>query len=166
MTIDYTKMRKKYQPQNIIDLFILESPPKSGKYFYDEDGLASEPLFKAMMELININPRTKAEGLEAFKNKGCILVDATYTPVNGMNNKGDRNKIISDDYNRLKADLDELVNAKTNIYLIKVNVFELLNSRLIFDKYPIKNNNIKVPFPSTGQQGKFRKAMKEIYINR
>jgi hypothetical protein len=36
---------------------VLESPPKSGKYFYSPEGLVSEPLFSAMMKgVLEIKP--------------------------------------------------------------------------------------------------------------
>jgi len=51
----YLRFRNKYHPTNIKTVFILESPPASGKYFYDESGNVSEPLFKAMMKLLKFN---------------------------------------------------------------------------------------------------------------
>ena len=44
-------------------VFVLESPPKSGLYFY-KPGAVSEPLFSAMMkDVLEIKPQTKEEGL-------------------------------------------------------------------------------------------------------
>ncbi len=78
----YFRLRKHYQPPKIKTVFVLESPPVSGKYFYDESGLVSEPLFSAMMKLLPIVPQTKKEGLQQFASTGHFLVDATYEPVN------------------------------------------------------------------------------------
>jgi len=39
----YLKLRNKYLPENLRIIFIAESPPASGRYFYDETGSTSEP---------------------------------------------------------------------------------------------------------------------------
>jgi hypothetical protein len=55
----------------------------SGKYFYDPEGLTTEPLFSAMMkEVLELSPQTKHEGLSEFAARDYPLLDATYTPVN------------------------------------------------------------------------------------
>jgi hypothetical protein len=47
----YHKLRKKYLPDRIKLIFLLESPPASGDYFYDPAGRTTEQLFSAMMKL-------------------------------------------------------------------------------------------------------------------
>ncbi len=80
----YFPLRNKYLPTNLKVVFVLESPPASGKYFYDEGGSLSEPLFSAMMKLLNFNPQSKRDGLRYFADSGHFLVDATYEPVNNL----------------------------------------------------------------------------------
>jgi len=48
----YLPLRNKYRPKKIKLLILAESPPVSGKYFYDETGKTSEPLFSALMKII------------------------------------------------------------------------------------------------------------------
>lgn len=93
----YINLRNHYNPININLIFLLESPPASGKYFYDTTGEITEPLYKAIMQAFNINAECKEEGLEEFCKHGYLIVDATYTSVNKMTNK-DRNKTILDIY--------------------------------------------------------------------
>ena len=78
----YLSRRNKYVPKNLKIVFVLESPPASGKYFYDENGSVGEPLFSAMMKLLNFDLQDKREGLKYFAKSGYFLVDATYKPVN------------------------------------------------------------------------------------
>jgi hypothetical protein len=60
---EYLRMRERYLPEHPKIIFVLESPPKSGKYFYNPEGLISEPLFSAMMKgVLEIKPTTKDEG--------------------------------------------------------------------------------------------------------
>jgi hypothetical protein len=80
---EYLRFRERYLPEHRKIIFVLESPPKSGKYFYNPEGLISEPLFSAMMkDVLEIKPTTKDEGLREFATRGFLLLDTTYTPVN------------------------------------------------------------------------------------
>jgi hypothetical protein len=47
---EYLRFRERHLPNYTKIIFVLESPPKSGKYFYNSEGLVSEPLFGAMMK--------------------------------------------------------------------------------------------------------------------
>jgi len=69
----YLRLRNKYLPDNLQYIFVLESPPASGLYFYDESGKTSEPLFTEMMKLLDVNPKNKGEGLKLFQKAGICL---------------------------------------------------------------------------------------------
>lgn len=159
----YHRLRSKYLPDKLKYIFVLESPPASGKYFYDESGKISEPLFKAMMKLAGINPRNKIEGLQLFQKAGYFLVDATYQPVNKLKSK-ERRKIILRDLPELVKDLKKLCNGnQTPIILIKANICRILEPRLIKEGFVVKNNGIVVPFPSNGWQKKFFEEINKFH---
>ena len=40
-----------------------------------------------MMKLINYRPVSKADGLAEFAQRGYLLIDATYSPVNHIKNQ-------------------------------------------------------------------------------
>jgi hypothetical protein len=46
----YLSLRREFEPTTITLVIVAESPPASGKYFYDPDGEVSEPLFNALSE--------------------------------------------------------------------------------------------------------------------
>jgi hypothetical protein len=50
----YIALRRRYQPVPIRLIIIAESPPDSGKYFYNPEGSRGEVLFREMMKLINV----------------------------------------------------------------------------------------------------------------
>lgn len=122
----YKRLRKKYTPERIKLAIIAESPPASGKYFYDDKGKVSEPLFKALMKHIGFksSPSTKADGLRRFQKRGWILVDATYEPVNNKRSNRQKAKVIQRDYVRLRRDLEKL--GSPPLILIKKNVCQIL----------------------------------------
>ena len=159
----YINLRNKYLPDKIKTVFILESPPVSGKYFYDNSGLTSEPLFLAMMKLLRFYPFDKEEGLKHFSSKGCLLVDATYTQVNELKNS-DRNKVILNDFQNLLGDLDSLgIEKGVELILVKKNICELLEKKLKESGFNVRNEGVMIPFPSTGQQKKFHERIEKIY---
>jgi hypothetical protein len=46
---EYLDLRQRYEPESTRLVIIAESPPASGRYFYDPAGAPSEPLFAALM---------------------------------------------------------------------------------------------------------------------
>ena len=100
----YLRLRDKYLPDTLKYIFLLESPPASGLYFYDESGKTSEPLFKEIMKLLDVTTTNKREGLKLFQKAGYLLADATYQPVNELKEKK-RNDVILRDFSNLVEDL-------------------------------------------------------------
>jgi hypothetical protein len=158
-------LRAPYIPQDRKIVFVLESPPKSGLYFYNPDGRVSEPLFGAMMkDVLGIKPSSKDEGLSEFASRGFLLVDATYTPVNHDHlTVQERNKRILDDLPILISELREYVGPKTGVILVKANICTLLEPILRAHGFSILNRGRTIPFPSTGQQNRFRDAVREVF---
>ena len=143
---------------------MLESPPISGRYFYNPIGSVSEPLFRAMMkDVLEISPDTKSEGLHEFARQGYLLVDATYTPVNDHQlSQRARNDLIMADFHLLLDDLRRHTEPDTQIVLVKANICELLERSLISRDFAVLNRGAKIPFPSNGHQARFRTAIREL----
>jgi len=161
---EYLQFRERYLPEHRKVIFVLESPPKSGLYFYKPDGAVSEPLFSAMMkDVLEIKPKTKEEGLREFASRGFLLIDATYKPVNHPHlSHGERNALILEDFPLLVEELRKHAEPETGVVLVKVNVCELLEQKLIDGGFRVLNHGTKIPFPSTGQQKNFRKAVRQV----
>jgi hypothetical protein len=160
---EYKKMRAAYRPEHLKAIFVLESPPRSGKYFYNPLGSNKEQLFSAMMKVIDVKPANKEKGLRAFQQRGFIIVDACYTPVNGLKGKA-RDELILREYDALLDDLAGL-NPKKNIplVLVKANICKLLEPRLREEGFKILNGGEKIPFPGSGQQRKFQMRMRKCW---
>jgi hypothetical protein len=158
----YLRLRNRYLPSKLNLIFILESPPVSGKYFYDETGKTTEPLFSAFMKFSNYSPSDKTDGLEHFKNEGFFLVDATYKQVNKLKGKI-RDYTILSDYNRLIDDLENICPEKNvAIILVKANICRMFDERLTKRGFNILNKGIVIPFPSYGQQKKFHLEISNV----
>lgn len=156
----YIRLREQYRPRRIRVVFVLESPPASGWYFYNPHGRVSEPLFRAMMRLASCQPSTKGEGLRAFQRSGFSLVDAIYTPMNILRDGTLRNQKILDNYPNFVADLrNHIGQTRTPLLLVKTNVCVLLEPRLVADGFYVINNGKRIPFPSHGWQGTFHRLV-------
>jgi hypothetical protein len=160
----YLQLRAPYLPEDRKIVFVLESPPKSGLYFYNPEGRVSEPLFNAMMkDIIGIKPNSKDEGLREFASRGFLLIDATYTPVNHEHfSHQERNKRILDDLPVLIEELRGCVGPNTGVVLVKANVCTLLEPILVAHGFPILNRGRSIPFPSNGQQNRFREVAQHV----
>lgn len=158
----YINLRAEYYPEDLRLVIIAESPPASGKYFYNTAGNVTEPLFRALMhDILHISPRDKLEGLRAFRDAGMFLVDAVYQPVNEGYTEKQRNHIILDNYPQLKQDLIQIMRGNdVPILLIKVNVCRLLEPLLVQDDFRVLNQARRIPFPSSGNQGRFSEIVR------
>jgi hypothetical protein len=158
----YVALRNRFVPKEVKIVFIRESPPASGKYFYNPAGSTKEPLFRAMMgDVLGINPLEKKEGLRQFAGKGYFLIDSTYTLVNALNDKK-ADDIIEHNFDLLIRDLTQYAGTGTGIVLVKANVCRLLEPKLAATGFNILNHGEIIPFPGTGQQGNFRAAILRV----
>ncbi|ODR93938.1 hypothetical protein AUC70_10040 [Methyloceanibacter stevinii] len=151
------RLREAYTPPRVELAIIAESPPASGKYFYDDSGKVSEPLFAALMQHVgfkNDPPTTKADGLRRFQAKGWVVVDATYEPVNKLSDLK-KTELIKRDYPSLCRDLDSL--GRPELVIIKANVCRLLDAVLVRDGFSVLNRGTVVYFPGFGRQAEFHR---------
>ena len=160
---DYLAFRRRFEPEEVNLVIVAESPPVSGKYFYDPDGAISEPLFAALIKQLGVSPTRKEDGLREFQRQDWVLVDATYEPVNELDEKG-RNAVIARDYPLLRDDLSEMLPDRSpSVVLLKANVCRLLEHMLRDDGFNVLNKGRVVYFPSTGRQNSFHRQFSEIF---
>jgi hypothetical protein len=159
---DYFDLRRRFEPAHVSLAIVAESPPVSGKYFYDPAGRVTEPLFSALMKSLGEKPASKEAGLRAFRERGWILVDATYEPVNGMT-PSQRDVVILRDNPLLVADLRRLAAGRTMpVVLVKANVCQLLEPLLQQGGFNVLNNGRAIYFPAAGQQGRFHQQFATV----
>jgi hypothetical protein len=161
----YLRLRRQYEPENVKLVIVAESPPASGKYFYDTTGSPKEWLFAAIMLQLGVSPATKEFGLQVLKEKGWILVDATYEPVDKLTKDDvlDRDEVIVRDCQSLVNDLESLMaNRSVPLILIKANVCRLLEPLLSKDGFTVLNGGKSIYFPSNGQQTNFKNQFSAV----
>ena len=165
MEKEYKMLRNKYLPSKIKIVFVLESPPAGGGYFYNPNGKTSEILFRSLMNCLfgdKYIAKTKAEGLQKFKESGYLLVDPIYQPINKLSDKQKKDLILKN-YNNFLQDLHSLkINKNTKIILIKKNICLLLEEKLKRDGFNVLNKGLIIPFPMHYYIKKFNNQLREL----
>ena len=87
------RLRRKYRPVRVKILFVGESPPASGRFFYQADS----GLYRAMRDtfaraLPDLNGR---DFLESFQTLGCYLVDLCGEPVDRFDSKSRKQACVN-----------------------------------------------------------------------
>lgn len=145
----YHSLRQPFSPDHIKLVLLFESPPASGNYFYDPEGRMTEALYSAIMKLFDWKPESKVQGLEFMKEKGVLLLDATYQQVNHMTKKH-RKEIMREEFPLLR---DRLPDAP--ILIGMVGVLEAVQDLLLEGGFELLNGDLRIPFPANGQQRRF-----------
>jgi len=114
-----------------------------------------------MKDVLELTPASKEEGLSRFREQGYFLIDATYTPVNQLPDSK-KEAIILRDFPLLVEALHEYAGPETAIVLVKANVYKLLEPKLRDLGFNVLNQEVMIPFPSSGQQSKFRSAIQKV----
>lgn len=164
--------REKYRPEHIKLMFIAEAPPcTEGQFFYFENVLKGDSLFLHVIRAVfpdlegmdtkEIRSR-KEELLYRFRDGGYFLEDSVFDVIPKGTSAKDKEKTVLADQQGLierirpykKTTKFILLSAlvfRSNYELFKEQGFEVLNEQII-------------PFPGSGQQGKFKQGMREIEI--
>jgi hypothetical protein len=79
------RLRRRYLPSHVHLLFVGESPPASGRFFYQADS----GLYRAIRNafVIAFPDLRDTDFLESFRSLGCYLADLCGMPVDDLNNE-------------------------------------------------------------------------------
>ncbi len=163
--------REKYRPEEVKLIFLAEAPPcKEGHFFYFEDVPRGDSLFLHIIRAVfpdlesiptkELRSR-KEELLFRFSEAGYFLEDSVAVSIP----KGTKNKE--------KVVLEHQADLIRRIQQYKETAsFVLLSSSVFKSNYQaLKNegfkilNDFMIPFPGSGQQGKFKEGIAKINLN-
>ena len=167
--VNYQKERREnlklayhFLPKPIKVLWILESPPKSypPRYFYRPELTQHDDLYREVMKCFGIKPTNpKTHGLEIFQAMGHFLLDIAKCPVD-KDNSHLKHQIFANCSAIFTKEVLELCPEK--ILIVKSNNYDLVLSRLKEIGYGERIVNDKpIPYPGSGQQVRFRKAIRK-----
>src|SRR5271154_2829946 len=149
---NFENVRKTFQPRRITTLFVGESAPHGGTFFYNQDS----GLFREIRKAFN----GKERFLEDFKRNGFYLDDLVLEPVNHLENK-DRKSLCKGSISSLAARLRDY-NPEAVVILLKSI------EQIVLDAIRETGLSCQVyctPYPGFGNQRRFQDAMTEIIPN-
>jgi len=137
------EIRKKYHPEKVQVLFIGESPPASGKFFYKGDSGLAQFTEQAFSNAYKITFSPNLIFLDCFKKAGCYLDDLCLYPINRINDdcrEIERIKGIKDLSNRIGSEKPKAIITVIN------NIMNHVNEAIRLAKMD-KIKPIHLPFP-------------------
>jgi len=146
--LNYKEARLRYKPSTVKTLFIGESPPAKGDYFYFGGGnILLEYIRQAFVSVYGDKCGNGDDFLQFFKEKGYYLIDLSEEPINGKLEK-ERRQLRRDNVGSLAKRVAKL-NPESVIIIMKAierEVRAALPSN-------IHEKNIRVTrFPGFGNQ--------------
>ncbi len=141
-----------YRPEQVRLLLIAEAPPSGlDRYFYFEDVRDQDSLFRYVVRtVLQVEPTRGAKPvlLAGLRDAGVFLVDLKTDPTLG-----------DEPLDRYVEDLVERARAlgPEHVITIKANVGTLCQRPLRAAGLDVVDE--RVPFPGSGQQGRFQEAM-------
>ena len=146
--------RARYRPGRITTLFVGESPPQSGKFFYYGNTALAHHMSSAMRAAGLVGD---GEFLDTFKSYGCYLYDLVLEPVNRMTWSKRRAACRN-----AGASLADRIAEYRPLAIVSL----LLRIKDIVEAAAISAGSdaprYAVPFPSVGQQARFLREMVDI----
>lgn len=146
---DLEELRKSFRPGLITTLFVGESAPASGRFFYSGDS----SLFYAMKRAFG----NQESFLEEFKDKGFYLDDMVLTPINKME-RHERSRRRQEAVPKLAKRLIEY-KPMAVVVVMRAILPAVLNAMRMAG---ISYEPFCVPHPAFGNWTRFSNAMKEI----
>ena len=149
----YENLRNHYKPDKVEVLFVGESRPQGGTFYYQGDSALYRETKKAFDEFFGEDIFT----LSRFKSLRCWLYDICENPVNGLGDH-ERKAEIQLNIPRL-IDTIETLNPRTIIVCKKKFVEPEIRNSSTMDKYCEGKSIFFLPFPGQGNQRKYREGL-------
>jgi hypothetical protein len=146
-------IRTRYRPERITTLFVGESAPHNGSFFY----YGNTSMLRQMKLVVENALGESGDFLQTFKAYGWYLDDLVLEPVNQMPNPQRKARCLA-----AQSSLSDRISEYQPLAIVS----RLLGIERIVDAAAISagSNAIRfaVPFPGMGQQARFQAAMATI----
>lgn len=172
----YESVRLKYKPLNIRYLLIAESPPpppqvQSSRQFYYSDRIRrNDRLFvntiKALYESAAQSAESeieehKEEWLRRLQRDGVYMIEALQESQEHQVTKQQRQERIRNELPMLIKKVSALVDARTELVLIKSNVFKIASDPLKAAGFTVLNDTL-VDYPGQFNQRAYQKKLASL----
>ena len=150
-TDDRERVRTQHLPASVKILFIGESPPARGGFFYYGSGIAFSSTRRAFSEALGVSFATPDEFLRFFSGAGCFLEDLSHAPVDHLPPR-ERTQALEDCVEPFASRLRTLSPELIVVFLKKIAPLVVRAATLA----GISSESIHVlPFPGMGNQNRY-----------
>jgi hypothetical protein len=149
---NFERVRSSFRPDRITTLFVGESAPHGGTFFYNQDS----GLFREIRKSF----RGQTRFLEDFKRNGFYLDDLVLEPVNHLRAR-DRRSLCRDAVSSFVERLKDYNPKAIVVLLMSIRPMALDAIRAAGLSCPV----YCTPYPGFGNQLRFHRAMSEIIPN-
>ena len=154
-------LRQKYKPLPIRLLFIGESPPANGTFFYKADSNLYRYTRIAFMQAFGDALGCGDDFLGTFQSLGCFLDDLCPTPLNRLT-KQERKSYWERSVSNLAA---RIASASPEEIIVVMKAIVPPVSKAIYLARVDLKNFYALPFPAQGHQKEYVKALRGILVN-
>ncbi len=151
-------LREQFRPNRVRLLFVGESPPASGKFFYDKGPMTrfTAKAFEAAHGL-TFSATDQNEFLTYFKKCGCFLDDISHSPIDGLAVE-ERTRRLAESVAGFARRIAALKPKAIVVTLKKIEPHVRIAAAQAGLEVPIH----VVPFPGHGHQTKYVERLAEI----
>lgn len=150
--------RKKFRPSKVKVLFVGESPPVKGTFFYCENSNLAR-YTKEGFEKVCGKFDSMSTFLRSFKEKGCYLIDLRDEPINNLDKKR-RKEERAKGIESLSKTIDELKPARIVVVMKGIRSYVEKALGVKVSRFNLKANTL--PFPSHGHQREYVKGLSKL----
>jgi hypothetical protein len=154
--MDTEAIRRRFRPDKIRLLFIGESPPANGHFFYVKSGMTTFTS-RAFEKAHGVTFKNSSDFLEYFKACGCFLDDLSKTPVDNLP-KLERERQLRENVNDLSQRIGESDPAVVVVILKKIEGYvreAVINCQCTPRLFVL-------PFPGHGNQKRYIEGLYSI----
>ena len=148
--------REQFRPDKISILLVGESPPASGKFFYDKSNMTTFTS-RAFERAFNIQFDSTTEFLAYFKSKGCFLDDLSHDPVDNLDSK-QRELVLEQSVESLAR---RLSGAHPEVVVVVLKKISALVREAVA-RAALRVFFYELPFPGSGHQNKYMDELERI----
>jgi len=150
------ELRESYKPAKVKILFVGESPPHSGEFFYAKSNMTIYTR-KAFEIAFDRTFRDHVDFLGFFKENECYLDDLSHEPVNKMDRRA-RKRVLGENVLALS---DRIAKMNPEVIVVVMKGLESYVRKAIGETGQQYKLHV-LPFPGNGHQKKFIEGLTEI----
>ncbi len=163
---NYEIVRAEYKPETVKILFIGESRPNSGKFFYLDDSFLYTHTKNAFEKLKSIGKNNFTR--KKFQEMGCWLYDVCDKTINKLS-KSEKRVGLKKHLDKLDKTICEL-KPDYIIVVKKSDMKKIVYEHILHTPYKkqyIDNQNVfNLPFPNFGHQNEYENQLYDILKNK